>query len=331
MLAFSITRSRFNSIAFGLLLTRNLLPSWLHECMLVHKRWACGIHIRCYANCIRDGCGMLSKVCAERFLALRAEEIVQQELVLTIYSGFKCTHLTSKDVCNGIGCTSIATDGDSSLQKFVSIARSTEYNARLCITGAITPAERTLPGNVTVTTTYPTKSTILVTVRIAENDDSTSTIVSTLVKGPYITSTQMTASIPSISIFAPLIQLVHQPSDLSNGTSIITTGVETITAMQDSHSSSSLSTGAKAGIGVASAVLALALIGAAFFFLSRKRSRIKLPEPVGESSYANPHDGAYELASSGQKVELPASNETGTIIGTNQPEQESDSIFELPG
>jgi hypothetical protein len=73
MLAFPITRCRLNSIAFRLLFARNLLPSWLHECMLVHKRRTCGIHIRCYANRTRDGCGMLSKVCAERFLALGAE------------------------------------------------------------------------------------------------------------------------------------------------------------------------------------------------------------------------------------------------------------------
>ncbi|CAI7615370.1 unnamed protein product [Penicillium pancosmium] len=131
-------------------------------------------------------------------------------------SGFTCTHLTSKDVCNGIGCTSIATDDDSSFQKCVSIARSTEYNPRLCITGASTPVERNLPGNVTITATYLTKSTMFVTVKIAEDDDSTSTIVSTLVKGPYITSTQITTSIPSISVFAPMVQLVHQLSDLSN-------------------------------------------------------------------------------------------------------------------
>jgi hypothetical protein len=251
--------------------------------------------------------------------------------MLTICSGFTCTYLTSKDVCNGIGCTSIASDGDSSLQKCVSIARSTEYNARLCITGAITPAERTLPGNVTVTTTYLTKSTIFVTVKNAENDDSTSTIVSTVVKGPYITSTHVTTSIPSISIFAPLIQLIHQPSDLINGASITTTGVETMTATPASHSSSLLSTGAKAEIRVASAVLAFALIGAAFFLLSRKRRRIQLSGPVGERSCANPHDGAYELESSGQNVELPASNIAETIIVTKQPREESGSVFELSG
>jgi hypothetical protein len=95
-------------------------------------------------------------------------------------------------------------------------------------------------------------------------------------------------------------------SDISNWSSITTTGVESINATHTSHPSSSLSSSAKAGIGVSYAILALALIGAAFLFLPRKRRNKQLSEKVEGESYTDPHNELHELASSGQKVELPA-------------------------
>jgi hypothetical protein len=94
--------------------------------------------------------------------------------------------------------------------------------------------------------------------------------------------------VPSISVFAPLIQLVHQRTDVTE---------------KEKKGHSSLSAGAKAGIGIGSVVEGFALIGAVFLLWSRRRQNSRSPySSKGDSYVRNLQD--YELSSRWNEVEL---------------------------
>jgi hypothetical protein len=93
--------------------------------------------------------------------------------------------------------------------------------------------------------------------------------------------------VPSISVFAPLIQLVHQRTDVTE---------------KEKKDHSSLFAGAKAGIGIGSVVEGFALIGAIILLWSRRQNSRSPYPSKGDSYVRNLQD--YELSSRWNEVEL---------------------------
>jgi hypothetical protein len=138
----------------------------------------------------------------------------------------------------------------------VSTAQSTEYKGFGCWEGKLKPIDVTVPGNNTLSL-------------------GTGTI---------------TVFQPSISVFAPLIQLVHQRTDVT-GSSTSTAGAE---KKKERHSS--LSTGAKAGIGIGSVIGGFVLVGAIFLLWSRRRQNNRTTNLTKGDSYVRNLQN-YELSS----------------------------------
>ncbi|KAJ5168760.1 uncharacterized protein N7482_004354 [Penicillium canariense] len=158
--------------------------------------------------------------------------------------------------------------GNASAQTCVSEVSTGEFSAIQCYGSTSVLTQQTIPATVaaseTVTTSYTTPNVIVQT----------------------------------MTIKAPLFQIIHQSTDLPKSMS-------TISTTQTSQPGTSLSTGAKAGIGVGAAAGGLILIGAALFLLYWRRKRDqRLFNPVADE----PHDLAdepHELATDTSKAELP--------------------------
>ncbi|KAJ5974530.1 hypothetical protein N7481_011740 [Penicillium waksmanii] len=167
-------------------------------------------------------------------------------------SDFSCTNVPSHDLCGLAGCGETS-PGLPLIQKCVSTAQSTDYKGFVCFEGKVRPIGITVPGTNTYVPIFPPE---IMTIPLG---NSISTATSSLAAHTF------TATIPSISVFAPLIQLVHQGRDVT-GSSTSTAGAE-----KKKEGRSSLSTGAKAGIGIGSVIGGLVLVGAIFLLWSRRR------------------------------------------------------------
>ncbi|KAF2006639.1 carbohydrate-binding module family 43 protein [Amniculicola lignicola CBS 123094] len=120
-----------------------------------------------------------------------------------------------------------------------------------------------------------------------------------------------------------------------------TSGTPTTTPppSQDSENNSSLSTGAKAGIGVAVAIVTLVAIGAALYFLRRRRRKLRevnadgfLSTLRGRNNAVEPdHHGKAELDGRGiapisyKRTEMPASTHSPVELDGHQIPTELDS------
>ncbi|RYP69878.1 hypothetical protein DL771_005821 [Monosporascus sp. 5C6A] len=102
------------------------------------------------------------------------------------------------------------------------------------------------------------------------------------------------SEVTSVSVYAPLFQLVHRPSDIPSIPAETTSdaGVRTASSeLDDGLSTSSgnpnggLPTGARAGVGVGVGIAVFAIIGAAFFFWGRRRTvATEAPKQPGQMS-----------------------------------------------
>ncbi|CAK7198759.1 hypothetical protein SEUCBS139899_001423 [Sporothrix eucalyptigena] len=158
--------------------------------------------------------------------------------------------------------------GSGDAQTCFSLASTGSFSAVQCSSGTSNAfSYYTVPSVATVTTTETTTAS-------ASGSSSASTITSTATN-EYEFNT--------VTLFAPMFQLVHQASDLpstsggSSGTSPAQTGSHTSTTnlATGSASSSQLSTGAVAGIAVGSVVVGLALIGALVYLFLKQRKHKK--------------------------------------------------------
>lgn len=173
----------------------------------------------------------------------------------------------------------------------------------MCSFGKIISVQRTVPDQLTATPTYVEWNTILKTMTEV-NGHLTKTITSTLISGQELRSTKWVANLPEISVFAPLIQMMHQPTSSPNTSSdtetATATGIETgMTTGITTESHSTLSTRAKTGIGFGVGMFVLVVIGISLFFFNRRRRKTQPAEPTQEDSYVSPHDESFEQSKSG--------------------------------
>ncbi len=139
-----------------------------------------------------------------------------------------------------------------------------------------------------------------------------------------------TASISSFRLYAPLIQINWQASDLPSTTSTVTTTSTSSASsttptgpIKSDEPKSNSSTGGKAGIGIGVAFLAIAILAAAFFLVRRHRRRNGYgPAELGSPTQTGP-PVSYEL--NGSK---------GAYNAAEMPQQGRDSapysVSELP-
>lgn len=197
---------------------------------------------------------MLPKVFIDDFFPVGLEHMDTPE-ANTSHGDFTCTNVPSHDLCGGVDCKETS-HGPPLIQKCVSTAQSTEYKGFGCWEGKLKPIDVTVPGNNTLSL-------------------GTGTI---------------TIFQRSISVFAPLIQLVHQRTDVTDS-STSTAGAEKKKGIH-----SSLSTGAKAGIGIGSVIGGFVLVGAIFLFWSRRRRNNRATNLAKGDSYVRNLQN-YELSS----------------------------------
>jgi hypothetical protein len=151
--------------------------------------------------------------------------------------------------------------GNASAQTCVSVVSTGEFSAIQCYGPTSVLTQQTMPATVAASGTGTTSN-------------ATPNVI-----------------VQTMTIKAPLVQIVHKPTDLPKSTS-------TISTTQTSQPGTSLSTGAKAGIGVGAAAGGLILIGAALFLLCwRRKKGQRLFHPVA--------DQPHELATDTSKAELP--------------------------
>lgn len=203
----------------------------------------------------------------------------------TSNSNFACTNVPSGELCGAVGCDKTST-GNTLIQKCVSTAQATDYKGFVCFGGQVTPITLTVPavGTIHPSMTAWVETLETMTFTVANSIET----VTTSVKEKHTVEGRITVFVPSISVFAPLIQLVHQRTG-KPGSSESTAGSE-----QQKEHHSSLSTGAKAGIGIGAAARGLALVGGLFFFFSRwRQNKRALKLAKGDSYVANLEN--YEL------------------------------------
>ncbi|KAH8701082.1 hypothetical protein BGW36DRAFT_460139 [Talaromyces proteolyticus] len=173
---------------------------------------------------------------------------------------------------SGYTCGYISAGVDASVQTCVSTVSTGQFSAIQCY------------GSTSVLTQQTVPTTVAASVTATASDASSDVIIQTM------------------TIKAPLFQIIYKSSDLpkSTSTTIPTSTIMTAPTIKapTSQPDTSLSTGAKAGIGVGAAVGGLILIGAAIFllFLRRKRPR---------KQFHPADDQPYELVADGLKAELP--------------------------
>lgn len=127
---------------------------------------------------------------------------------------------------------------------------------------------------------------------------------------PYTTTeSSSVATISTFSVYAPLLQLMYQSSDVSTTTSSsssitpISSGTET-----DSSGSRRLSTGASAGIGVGVGLGVVIVAGAAFWSWRMKRKNMKAAASDQRSNPENFRDSRPGVLDAKSPLELQGYN-----------------------
>lgn len=126
------------------------------------------------------------------------------------------------------------------------------------------------------------------------------------------------STVNNFTLFAPLFQLIHQPSDLttadagtiaSNGISIPAASA-TSNQTSSNQSTSGLSTGAAVGIGVGVAAALAGMLVLAYFAWRSKRRRgmPSIPEEAYQSQVYTPWTGQHEPQPPQAQSELSSNN-----------------------
>ncbi|KAH8691948.1 hypothetical protein BGW36DRAFT_386601 [Talaromyces proteolyticus] len=183
------------------------------------------------------------------------------------------------------GYISVATGKYNKVQTCLSMISTGQFSAIQCHGSTTILTQQTIPATVAVSVTATTS---------------------------YVTAYVI---VQTMTIKAPLFQIIHKSTDLPKSTStIITTptsqpgtslatgakagSTSTLITTPTSQSGNSLSTGAKAGIGVGAAAGGLVLIGAAIFMLFWRHKMAQRPFRLIAG-------GSHELAIDASKAELP--------------------------
>jgi hypothetical protein len=159
----------------------------------------------------------------------------------------------------------------TSIQTCVSSATSTTIGAAFCESGSFSLATLTIPANSTL--------------------------------GPVT----VTGAVDTITVYAPMIQLNYQPTDLPNGHSLSSNSSSSAPKSPSNYDSGSagISKGGIAGIVIGSVIAASILIGVILYFLSIRKRRRQVPankESEGDDSTNQEAEGYVKPELSGISI-----------------------------